>query len=90
MTTEPIPIQDGREMKKSQNGLGVGEPGDPMYTLDTTGAQSVCYEIPEPPYLIDGRREDDFRVFDEYSPALMARMGTGGNNVPIVVVDGNE
>lgn len=39
-----IPIQDGREMEKKQNGFGIGEPGDPMYTLDTTGAQSVAYD----------------------------------------------
>jgi DNA (cytosine-5)-methyltransferase 1 len=36
-----IPIQDGREMNKHQNGLGVGQDGDPAYTLDTTGAQAV-------------------------------------------------
>lgn len=41
-----VPVQDGRGMEKSQNGLGVGEPGDPMYTLDTTGAQAVAYEVP--------------------------------------------
>ncbi len=37
-----IPIQDGREMEKKQNGLGVGDSGDPSYTLDTTGGQSVA------------------------------------------------
>lgn len=36
-----IPIQDGREIEKKQNGIGVGQPGDPAYTIDTTGAQSV-------------------------------------------------
>jgi site-specific DNA-cytosine methylase len=36
-----IPIQDGRDMEKKQNGLGIGEEGDTMYTLDQTGAQSV-------------------------------------------------
>jgi site-specific DNA-cytosine methylase len=40
-----IPIQDGREMEKKQNGLGIGEPGDPSYTLDQTGAQSVAIPI---------------------------------------------
>lgn len=45
METDPvIPIQDGREMEKKQNGFGIGEPGDPMYTLDTTGAQAVAYD----------------------------------------------
>jgi DNA (cytosine-5)-methyltransferase 1 len=37
-----IPIQDGRDINKEQNGLGVGDEGDPSYTLDRTGAQSVA------------------------------------------------
>ena len=41
------PIQDGREMEKKQNGFGVGEDADPMYTLDQTGAQAVAYSIRE-------------------------------------------
>jgi len=36
------PIQDGRDMNKEQNGMGVGEEGNPSYTLDSTGAQSVA------------------------------------------------
>jgi DNA (cytosine-5)-methyltransferase 1 len=40
-----IPIQDGREIEKHQNGLGIGEAGDPSYTLDQTGAQAVAYPI---------------------------------------------
>jgi DNA (cytosine-5)-methyltransferase 1 len=39
---QPIPIQDGREMEKNQNGMGVGNPGDPAYTIDTTGAQAAA------------------------------------------------
>lgn len=42
-----IPIQDGREMEKKQNGLGIGQEGDPSYTLDQTGAQAVAYSIRE-------------------------------------------
>ena len=42
--TLPIPIQDGREVEKRQNGLGVGQPGDPAYTLDTLGAQVVAFD----------------------------------------------
>jgi DNA (cytosine-5)-methyltransferase 1 len=38
---QPIPIQDGREIEKHQNGIGVGNPGDPAYTIDTTGAQAA-------------------------------------------------
>ena len=40
-----IPIQDGREIEKNQNGLGIGNEGDPMYTLDRTGGQAVAYPI---------------------------------------------
>ena len=39
---QAIPIQDGREMEKNQNGMGIAKEGDPAYTIDTTGAQSVC------------------------------------------------
>lgn len=42
-----IPIQDGREMEKKQNGMGIGQEGDPSYTLDQTGAQAVAYSIRE-------------------------------------------
>jgi site-specific DNA-cytosine methylase len=40
-----IPIQDGREIVKNQNGLGIGEVNAPSYTLDTTGSQSVSTNI---------------------------------------------
>ncbi len=36
-----MPIQDSRDIAKSQNGLGVGE-GPPAYTVDTTGAAAVA------------------------------------------------
>lgn len=44
---QPVPIQDGREIEKHQNGLGVGEAGDASYTIDTTGAQSIAYSVRE-------------------------------------------
>jgi site-specific DNA-cytosine methylase len=37
--------------------------------------------------IIDGRRVDDVRVTTEPVYTLEARMGTGGNNVPIIAVD---
>jgi len=40
----PIPIQDGREMEKKQNGMGVANEGDPAYTIDTTGAQAIAIQ----------------------------------------------
>jgi site-specific DNA-cytosine methylase len=42
LAQQAIPIQDGREMEKNQNGIGVGNPGDPAYTIDTTGAQAAA------------------------------------------------
>ena len=41
------PIQDGREIEKHQNGFGVASDGEPSYTLDQTGAQSVAYSVRE-------------------------------------------
>jgi site-specific DNA-cytosine methylase len=38
------PIQDGREMEKKQNGLGIGDENDPSYTLDRTGGQAMATE----------------------------------------------
>jgi DNA (cytosine-5)-methyltransferase 1 len=44
--TEPvIPIQDGRDMEKHQNGLGIAQEGAPSYTLDQTGAQAIAYGL---------------------------------------------
>lgn len=42
---KPIPIQDGRELEKNQNGLGIAKAGEPAYTLDTTGAQAVAQPL---------------------------------------------
>ena len=43
---EPIvqtwPIDDGREIEKHQNGLGIGNDGDPAYTLDRSQHSSVA------------------------------------------------
>jgi len=41
---QPIPIQDGRDMEKKQNGLGIANQGDPAYTIDTTGAQAIAIQ----------------------------------------------
>ena len=40
-----FPIQDGREIEKNQNGIGVADDGTPAYTLDQTGAQAVAYSF---------------------------------------------
>ena len=67
------PIQDGRDIKKGQNGLGVGSESDPMYTLDTTGGQSVAIAV-------DAYNQSaDDKVF----PAL--RGGEGGGDIRATV-----
>jgi DNA (cytosine-5)-methyltransferase 1 len=40
-----FPVQDGRDIDKKQNGMGVGNADDPAYTLDRTGAQSVAQNM---------------------------------------------
>jgi site-specific DNA-cytosine methylase len=35
------PIQDGRELEKKQNGIGIGSEGDPAYMLDTVSQQAM-------------------------------------------------
>ena len=39
-----FPIQDGREIEKSQNGLGIGDEGAPAYTIDTHATQAVAIQ----------------------------------------------
>jgi len=36
-----IPIQDAREVDKKQNGLGIGDPGDPMFAIDGVSRHGV-------------------------------------------------
>jgi DNA (cytosine-5)-methyltransferase 1 len=58
------------------NGLGVGKPGDPMNTLDTSSRHAVAYE----------NHGTDSRIKEiEISPTVTARWGTGGNNVPLAM-----
>ena len=40
--TQAVAIQDGRDISKNQNGLGIDE-GGPSYTLDQTGGQAVAF-----------------------------------------------
>jgi hypothetical protein len=39
------------------------------------------------PMLLDGRRVDDVRIYEPPVQTLQARMGTGGNNVPVVGIN---
>jgi hypothetical protein len=40
---EAIPIQDVRDIEKKQNGIGVGQDGDPSYTIDRLATQGVAH-----------------------------------------------
>lgn len=143
-SSQVIPMQDGTKFQ-SQNGIGVGAPGAPMYTLtsiedhavaipetfrmlgfghyeqdenasaikardhkdatdliafdSTFGAQSNTFEnisppvkvgsgigVPSPPAIaFTAQRVGEApRIYEDTSPALLSRMGTGGNNTPMI------
>jgi hypothetical protein len=42
---------------------------------------------PQPPYVFDGTRHNDFRMDTETVPTLKQRMGTGGGQVPMLAFD---
>ena len=52
-----IPIDDVRDIKKHQTGLGIGDVGDPMYTLDTMSHAGVAYSVTDTVYPIQDGRE---------------------------------
>ena len=66
------PIQDGREIEKSQNGIGVGDEGDPAYTIDTTGAQSVATGADVHVISFDTQFGSNANAFENQSPTLKA------------------
>jgi len=81
LAQQAIPIQDGREIEKKQNGIGVGQPGDPAYTLDTTGAQAVGQ-----PFIVQA---SELRLADKITeqqvcPTLKANT-KGGDTEPLAV-----
>lgn len=57
------------------NGLGIGNDGDPMNTL-TGGDKHIIFY---------GNRVDDIRIQGDVINTLQARMGTGGNNMPMLL-----
>ena len=83
---QPIPIHaqatqykgggSNRNNDGKGNGLGIGKPGDPMNTLDTSSRHAVAYE----------NHGTDSRIKEiSISPTVTARWGTGGNNVPLAM-----
>ena len=43
--TQIYPIDDGREVEKNQNGTGIGNEGDPAYTLDRLQSPAVAIAV---------------------------------------------
>ena len=57
------------------NGFGIGKEGDPMNTLTGADRHAIIFY---------GNRVADIRLQDDKINTLQARMGTGGNNMPMV------
>ena len=81
---QPVPIQDGREINKQQNGIGVGKPGDPAYTLDTTGAQSVYTKAKR----AQSDTDDETWVEGEVNPTL-SLFDCGDVRATTIAIQGN-
>jgi len=64
-------------------------PGKVNPTLNSfdVGDTRATTAIIEEPMLVDGTRVDDVRVYEPPVQTLGARMGTGGNNVPMLAFD---
>jgi DNA (cytosine-5)-methyltransferase 1 len=81
MILQPIPIHDqatrfnGSNNGKG-NGLGIGKPGDPMNTLDTSSRHAVAYE----------NHPSDSRVkpMGDVCQTVTSTWGMGGGNIPFV------
>ena len=75
---------ESRNHDGSGNGIGIGKEGDPSPTLtagDRHGAMAVALDMTH--------ACDVIRECGEQCPALQARMGTGGNQVPLTYGIGN-
>jgi DNA (cytosine-5)-methyltransferase 1 len=57
------------------NGLGIGKPGDPMPTLDTSSRHAVA---------CIGGQHPNAAIGKEICPTLTNAMGSGGGHVPII------
>jgi site-specific DNA-cytosine methylase len=100
MITQPvIPIHDqatrhagkrGENQDGKGNGLGIGQPGDPMNTLTQGDKHAVAYQ--QTPIqstsientILENSRRDAIRIYEGTCPTLQSFIGTGGCNVPMV------
>jgi len=79
-TPTAIPIQDGRDIEKHQNGLGVADEGSPSYTIDQTGAQAVAFAT---------NQRAEIRELDDKAVALSAEPGTNQQTYVAFGLQGN-
>jgi DNA-cytosine methyltransferase len=80
-----FPIQDTRDMEKSQGGLGLAADGAPSYTLDTTGAQGVAHIVSPTITTCKGSKGgSSSEAMDEIEAVFMAQQ-----NDPIAFQPGN-
>ena len=86
---------ESRNHDGSGNGLGIGKDGDPSPTLTAGDRHGVmCYgskpAVVAPARVLDMTHACDvIRECGEVAPSLQARMGTGGNQVPLTYGIGN-
>jgi len=79
---QPIPIQGtiiGRSDTAGPQGTGVGQPNGVMYTLDRVSMHGVAQ-----PIIFENLYRDGPRIGKGVANTLSAKMGTGGNNVPMI------
>lgn len=76
-----IPIQDVRDIEKNQNGMGIGDDGDPSYTLDSVATQGVAHNVGAFK-LGQSAQARSIGYSETLSPTLMST--SGGNSVPAV------
>lgn len=73
---------DTRKNDGSGNGLGIGKDGDPAPTI-TSADKHIVAAFKSNTILDMSHANDVIRECGEVAPCLQARMGTGGNQVPL-------
>lgn len=73
---------DTRKNDGSGNGLGIGKDGDPAPTI-TSADKHIVAAFKSNTILDMSYANDVIRECGEVAPSLQARMGTGGNQVPL-------
>lgn len=73
---------DTRKNDGSGNGLGIGKDGDPAPTI-TSADKHIVAAFKSNTILDMSDANDVIRECGEVAPSLQARMGTGGNQVPL-------